>query len=66
MLAPEKANLSELLMRVKNRAGADHGSHNAGAGTDNSALVESCLRTKEEGWRFVRCGVCLRMVRSSS
>jgi len=57
MLTPKKANLSELLMRVKNRAGADHVSHNAEAGTDTSALVESCLKTKEEGWRFVHSGL---------
>jgi L-alanine-DL-glutamate epimerase-like enolase superfamily enzyme len=28
--------------------------HNAEAGTDTSALVESCLQTTEEGWLFVR------------
>lgn len=28
--------------------------HNAEAGADTAALVESCLKTKEEGWRFVR------------
>jgi L-alanine-DL-glutamate epimerase-like enolase superfamily enzyme len=31
--------------------------HNAEAGMDTSALVESCLETKEEGWRFVRWGL---------
>jgi L-alanine-DL-glutamate epimerase-like enolase superfamily enzyme len=31
--------------------------HNAEAGMDTSALVESCLKTKEEGWRFVRWGL---------
>jgi L-alanine-DL-glutamate epimerase-like enolase superfamily enzyme len=31
--------------------------HNEEAGTDTSALVESCLKTKEEGWRFVRWGL---------
>jgi galactonate dehydratase len=31
--------------------------HNAEAGTDTSALVESCLQTTEEGWRFVRWGL---------
>lgn len=31
--------------------------HNKEAGTDTSALVESCLKTKEEGWRFVRWGL---------
>jgi L-alanine-DL-glutamate epimerase-like enolase superfamily enzyme len=31
--------------------------HNAEAGTDTSALVESCLKSKEEGWRFVRWGL---------
>jgi galactonate dehydratase len=31
--------------------------HNAEAGTDTSALVESCLKTREEGWRFVRWGL---------
>jgi L-alanine-DL-glutamate epimerase-like enolase superfamily enzyme len=31
--------------------------HNAEAGMDESALVESCLKTKEEGWRFVRWGL---------
>jgi galactonate dehydratase len=29
--------------------------HNGGATTE--ALVESCLKTKEEGWRFVRWGI---------
>jgi L-alanine-DL-glutamate epimerase-like enolase superfamily enzyme len=31
--------------------------HNTEAGTDTSALVEFCLKTKEEGWRFVRWGL---------
>src|ERR687884_501703 len=31
--------------------------HNAEAGADTSALVESCLKTREEGWRFVRWGL---------
>jgi L-alanine-DL-glutamate epimerase-like enolase superfamily enzyme len=31
--------------------------HNVGHGTDTSALVESCLKTKEEGWKFVRWGM---------
>jgi galactonate dehydratase len=31
--------------------------HNSGHGTDTSALVESCLKTKEEGWKFVRWGM---------
>ncbi len=31
--------------------------HNAEAGTNKAALVESCLKTKEEGWRFVRWGL---------
>jgi L-alanine-DL-glutamate epimerase-like enolase superfamily enzyme len=31
--------------------------HNTEAGTDTSALVESCLKTKEAGWRFVRWGL---------
>jgi L-alanine-DL-glutamate epimerase-like enolase superfamily enzyme len=31
--------------------------HNTEAGTDTSALVESCSKTKEEGWRFVRWGL---------
>lgn len=31
--------------------------HNTEPGMDASALVESCLKTKEEGWRFVRWGL---------
>jgi L-alanine-DL-glutamate epimerase-like enolase superfamily enzyme len=31
--------------------------HNAEAGMDTSALIDSCLKTKEEGWRFVRWGL---------
>jgi L-alanine-DL-glutamate epimerase-like enolase superfamily enzyme len=31
--------------------------HNAEAGMDTGALVESCLRTTEEGWLFVRWGL---------
>jgi L-alanine-DL-glutamate epimerase-like enolase superfamily enzyme len=31
--------------------------HNAEAGSDTAALVESCLKTREEGWRFVRWGL---------
>jgi galactonate dehydratase len=31
--------------------------HNAGDGTDLAVLVESCLRTTEEGWKFVRWGL---------
>ena len=31
--------------------------HNAGHGQDVQALVDSCLKTKEEGWKFVRWGL---------
>ncbi len=31
--------------------------HNGDHGMDTAALVESCLRTKEEGWKFVRWGL---------
>ena len=31
--------------------------HNQADGADTGSLVESCLRTKEEGWKFVRWGV---------
>jgi galactonate dehydratase len=31
--------------------------HNAGRGKDVGPLVESCLQTKEEGWKFVRWGL---------
>ena len=31
--------------------------HNVGHGQDTAPLVESCLRTKEEGWKFVRWGL---------
>ena len=31
--------------------------HNAGHGMDVSELVESCLQTKAEGWKFVRWGL---------
>jgi galactonate dehydratase len=31
--------------------------HNAGHGMDVPELVESCLQTKEEGWKFVRWGL---------
>jgi galactonate dehydratase len=31
--------------------------HNAGHGMDVNELVESCLQTKEEGWKFVRWGL---------
>ncbi len=31
--------------------------HNVGGGDDVSSLVESCLQTTEEGWRFVRWGL---------
>jgi L-alanine-DL-glutamate epimerase-like enolase superfamily enzyme len=31
--------------------------HNEEAGMDTSALVESCLKSREEGWRFVRWGL---------
>jgi L-alanine-DL-glutamate epimerase-like enolase superfamily enzyme len=31
--------------------------HNVEPGMDTGALVESCLRTKESGWRFVRWGL---------
>jgi len=31
--------------------------HNAGHGMDVSELVESCLQTKQEGWKFVRWGL---------
>jgi L-alanine-DL-glutamate epimerase-like enolase superfamily enzyme len=31
--------------------------HNAGHGTEIEPLVESCLQTKEEGWKFVRWGL---------
>ena len=31
--------------------------HNAGHGMEIAPLVESCLRTKEEGWKFVRWGL---------
>jgi L-alanine-DL-glutamate epimerase-like enolase superfamily enzyme len=31
--------------------------HNAGHGSEVEPLVESCLQTKEEGWKFVRWGL---------
>ncbi len=31
--------------------------HNVGHGMEVGPLVESCLRTKEEGWKFVRWGL---------
>ncbi|HLZ10272.1 MAG TPA: mandelate racemase/muconate lactonizing enzyme family protein, partial [Chloroflexota bacterium] len=31
--------------------------HNSGRGMEIEPLVESCLRSKEEGWRFVRWGL---------
>lgn len=31
--------------------------HNQGHGTDLAALVDSCLATKEAGWKFVRWGL---------
>ncbi|HEX5505501.1 MAG TPA: mandelate racemase/muconate lactonizing enzyme family protein [Thermomicrobiales bacterium] len=31
--------------------------HNVGHSMDTAALVESCLATKEEGWKFVRWGL---------
>ncbi len=31
--------------------------HNVGHGDEVGPLVESCLRTKEEGWKFVRWGL---------
>src|SRR5690606_18052785 len=31
--------------------------HNVGHSSDVSALVESCLRSVEEGWKFVRWGL---------
>jgi len=31
--------------------------HNVGHGQDVAPLVESCLRTKKEGWKFVRWGL---------
>jgi galactonate dehydratase len=31
--------------------------HNVGHGTEIAPLVESCLQTKEEGWKFVRWGL---------
>ena len=31
--------------------------HNRGHSTDIAPLVESCLQTKEEGWKFVRWGL---------
>ena len=31
--------------------------HNAGHGMEIAPLVESCLQTKEEGWKFVRWGL---------
>jgi L-alanine-DL-glutamate epimerase-like enolase superfamily enzyme len=31
--------------------------HNSGHGTDTAALVDSCLQTKAEGWKFVRWGM---------
>jgi galactonate dehydratase len=31
--------------------------HNVGHGSEIAPLVESCLRTKEEGWKFVRWGL---------
>jgi L-alanine-DL-glutamate epimerase-like enolase superfamily enzyme len=31
--------------------------HNVGRGTEIAPLVESCLQTKEEGWKFVRWGL---------
>jgi galactonate dehydratase len=31
--------------------------HNRGDGTNLKTLVESCLETKEEGWKFVRWGL---------
>ncbi len=31
--------------------------HNAGHGMDVAELVESCLQTKQEGWKFVRWGL---------
>ncbi|HET8626285.1 MAG TPA: mandelate racemase/muconate lactonizing enzyme family protein [Thermomicrobiales bacterium] len=31
--------------------------HNAGHSMDTAELVESCLQTKEEGWKFVRWGL---------
>jgi len=31
--------------------------HNVGHGPEIAPLVESCLRTKEEGWKFVRWGL---------
>jgi L-alanine-DL-glutamate epimerase-like enolase superfamily enzyme len=31
--------------------------HNVGHGKDIGSLVESCLQTKEEGWKFVRWGL---------
>lgn len=31
--------------------------HNVGHGMEIEPLVESCLRTKEEGWKFVRWGL---------
>ena len=33
--------------------------HNRGENGDVSSLVESCLQTKEEGWKFVRWGLPL-------